>query len=114
MNLTEPPIDPAELATAIAAMKTTANRFYAAAVHIHVHPFIEFTGLMNEYIKICERAAAIGIDFRDTSVHTGKPLPMHDYEAAYIGEKLGCIFSSTLAENPILRDAFLSAAGLSP
>lgn len=44
------------------------------------HPFIEFTGLMNEYIVMCENALAQGIDFTETSIHgDGKPLPMREH-----------------------------------
>jgi len=40
------------------AMAQASGAFYAAAIRIGNHPFIEFTGLMNEYIKICADADA--------------------------------------------------------
>lgn len=73
-------------------MRQLSSVFYGAAVHIGCHPYIEFAGLMNEYIQACERAHKNGIDFTMCSVHTGQALPLQDYEKNYINEKLECIF----------------------
>jgi hypothetical protein len=78
---------------AIANMKLAAKTFYHSAVAIHNHPFIEFAGLMEEYIKACEVAHAKGIDFSGCNTHTGQDLPLEDYNVAYINEKLECIFT---------------------
>jgi hypothetical protein len=99
-----------ELQEMIDKMKTASRLFYSLAQGTGVHQFIEFTGFMNEYIKICEQALAKGIDFTETSTHTGTPLPMHDYEAAYIGEKFGCIFETAFNNDPALKEAFMSSA----
>ena len=75
------------------AMQAAANGFYAKAVHIGNHPFIEFAGLMNEYITACRGAAEKGVDFSMCSVHSGRTLPLHPHQVDYINEKLECIFT---------------------
>lgn len=84
-------------------MTDASNRFYARATRIGCHPFIEFTGLMNEYIKLCRNALERGIDFTETSVHGGKALPMQSYERDYLSEKLECIYGTSL--EAIMGDA---------
>lgn len=74
-------------------MQATAHWFYLQAVHIGNHPFIEFTGLMNEYIKAAYQAHKNGIDFTLCNTHTGHDLPLEDYQIGYINEKLECIFT---------------------
>jgi len=95
-----------QLEQKIKEMKKASNAFYSLAVQIGNHPFIEFTGFMNEYIKLCQKALEEGIDFTQANVHTGKSLPMEDYEAAYVGEKFGCIFAMSFAGREDLFDAF--------
>jgi len=77
----------------ILRMSEASSQFYTAAIRIGCHPFIEFTGLMNEYIKICQRAHADGIDFTQCNKHAGHHLPMMPFEVGYINEKLECIFT---------------------
>jgi len=77
------------------AMKAVSHNYYREAIATNCHTFIEFTGLMNEYIKICERnLKQRGVDFTKTSVHNpGQPkLQIEDWELAYINDKLRCIF----------------------
>lgn len=105
----EPTYSKEELKEKIRRMRDISNRFYGEAAALGVHPFIEFTGFMNEYIKLCESAMEQGIDFTETNTHTGKPLPMHAYEAAYIGEKFDCIFGPSLNSDPALKAAFLAS-----
>lgn len=86
-----------ELEEMIGMMADASNRFYARATRIGCHPFIEFAGLMNEYIKLCRNALDQGIDFTETSVHGGgQPLPMAEYERDYLNEKLECIYGVSL------------------
>lgn len=75
------------------SMQQTSDAFYRSAVAIGCHPFIEFTGLMNEYIKACTAAHEDGIDFTECNTHSGIELPMLDYQVAYVNEKLECIFT---------------------
>jgi hypothetical protein len=82
-------------------MKKASSVFYSMATQIGCHPFIEFTGLMNEYIKICEDAHQEGIDFTQTTRHQSgeNKLPMKRHHVAYLGEKLGCIYGPSIGEN---------------
>jgi hypothetical protein len=80
-------------AEALIKMRDASVKFYHAACATGNHPFIEFTGLMNEYIKACERAFDQGIDFSDCNTHTGTHLPIESFMIEYINEKLECIFT---------------------
>lgn len=78
-------------------MRVASSAFYSDATRIGCHPFIEFTGLMNEYIALCQLAMELGIDFTETSGHgTGQPLPMQEYHRRYLNEKLECIYGVSL------------------
>lgn len=81
-------------------MRRVSNAFYAAAIRIENHPFIEFCGLMNEYINACEAAAAKGVDFTECNTHTGLHLPLEPHQIAHINEKLECIFTGRSVMNP--------------
>lgn len=84
-------------------MRGASDYFYSMAVRIGVHAFIEFTGLMNEFIKLCEEAHAAGIDFTMANVHGGQHLPFQPHHITYVYEKLECIYGEpfgTAAANP--------------
>lgn len=100
-----------ERAAMLTAMRQVSLAFYMKAANIGCHPFIEFCGLMNEYIKMCQQAHEKGIDFTNANAHSGVALPMRSFEAAYIGEKLGCIFGPSLQDPDNLR-AFIEKADL--
>lgn len=74
-------------------MRDASNVFYGLAVQAGCHPFIEFTGLINEYVRCCEEAHKNGIDFSDCSTHAGRHLPMPSYAIDYVNQKLECIFT---------------------
>jgi hypothetical protein len=99
-----------ELTSILAQMQQQALQFYLGAIQIGCHPWIEVTGFLNEYIKICRRAADKGIDFTETHIHSGKALPIQDFEAAYLGEKFGCMFNTSLGRNPQRMATFLLSA----
>lgn len=82
-----------EREVALTEMEKASLCFYYSAVRIGNHPFIEFAGLMNEYIKMCQAAHEKGIDFSDCNTHSEKDLPMKGYQRDYINEKLECIFT---------------------
>lgn len=82
-----------EREAALVRMQKTVSAFYFDAVKIGVHPFIEFAGVMNEYVKLCERAHAQGIDFSECNTHADFDLPMQPHNIHYINEKLECIFT---------------------
>ena len=88
----------------LARMSEIAESFYRAAQRVGHHQFIEFAGFMNEYIKVCRRMHAEGVDFGTTD------LAPRDYEMAYIAEKFDCIFGEALTK-PETREAFLVALG---
>ena len=77
-------------------MWLAADQFYKAAVRTDCHAFIEFTGLMREYCKVCEENLARGIDFRDLNAHTSQRMELQPHEIEYFNEKLNCIFQGLL------------------
>ena len=91
-----PPTDPPPLAPELRAcldkMETISDAFYRGAVRTENHAFIEFTGLINEYIKICSHAAERGQDFRESSTHTSQRMAIAPFQLDYIREKLECIY----------------------
>lgn len=103
----------AELRAKLDRMQYVSNAFYGHAVMIGVHPFIEFCGFMNEWIKLASAALDAGIDYSKINVHADRfdGLPIEPYHAAYLGEKFGCIFEQWLS-TPELVQAFLHGAGM--
>jgi hypothetical protein len=95
-----------ELKDMITKMHAVSSRFYPAAASTGCHAFIEFTGLMNEFIKICEQSLAAEVDFATSNTHSGKPLVVHPYNAQYIVEKLDCIFGPSIKSSPEVRAEF--------
>ena len=82
----------------VAMMRAASDDFYRKACWVGHHGFIEFAGLMNKYIELCERARQQGLDFTETTVHGGgAPLPMEGHDARYLLEKLDCIYGRSLA-----------------
>lgn len=84
-----------EREAALASMTQATDAFYRDAVRIGNHPFIEFAGLMREYINACHQAHEDGIDFSECNRHSGQALPLHAVMSDYINEKLACIFSGS-------------------
>lgn len=87
----------AELLKCIDAMERVSAAFYPNAVRTGNHAFIEFTGLMNEYIQMCRTSLDAGIDFAMASKHTGQVLKVHGFQLNYLFEKLECIYGDTVA-----------------
>lgn len=83
-----------ELDKMLSEMRVASSTFYMAASRIGNHAFIEFTGLMTEYIKVCEKARDRGEDFTRANIHTGQPIP--SYMVAYFAEKMSCILGVDL------------------
>lgn len=91
-----------ERAKMLADMRRTSNFFYGAAIQIGCHAFIEFTGLMNEYIKVCEEAEARGeTEWPIANVHTGTHLRLKTHQVEYIREKLECIYGHEMFAHPL-------------
>ena len=87
-----------ELRDCIKKMQNVSDAFYQGAINTGNHAFIEFCGLMNEYIKVCYDALNEGIDFTMANKHTGQALPLKMHHSAYLGEKIGCIYGEMLAD----------------
>ena len=83
----------AEREVALTDMQALSDHFYHTAAGIGCHPFLEFAGLLNEYIKIARAAHVKGIDFSECNTHSGVDLPMEPFEVNYLNEKLECIFT---------------------
>lgn len=90
--------DRERLEASVTLMRSASKNFYRAAGLTGNHAFIEFTGLMNEYIDICKNAMASGKDFTKANTHSGEALPMHGFQANYLLEKLECIYGASLPD----------------
>jgi len=90
-----------KLQTSITKMQQVTSAFYAGAIHTENHAFIEFCGLMGEYIKICQTTLDQGVDFTKANIHCGQNLVFHDYNENYLKEKLECIYGTSLAKKII-------------
>lgn len=77
-------------------MRIISANFYHGAQLAKCHNFLEFTGLINEYIEICEQNLTIGIDFTQANAHTGQHLKIMPYQVDYLNEKLECIFQGLI------------------
>lgn len=84
-----------ELEEMIVKMKVASIVFYNTAQQIGNHAFIEFAGLMNEYINVCSDALSEGEDFTTFNIHSGKSM-IKDYQREYMQEKIECIFGVPL------------------
>jgi hypothetical protein len=84
-----------ELLASLEVIDSILATFYYSAIYTNVHTFVEFTGLMTEYTKICRQSLAEGIDFSRANTHSkeGK-LVVHPYNTEYLQEKLNCIFDN--------------------
>ncbi len=81
-------------------MRAASTAFYYAAIHTGCHAFIEYTGLMNEYINLCAEAEKAGIDWIHANVHGDTKLPFAAHHIYYLSEKLECIYGVRLQEKP--------------
>jgi hypothetical protein len=89
-------------------MDAISSRFYSGAFRAEVHSFIEFCGLMNEYIEVCRDAEKMGIPFYAASTHHGRSLPFQSHHVSYLAEKLNCIYGPGLLGSEELRKAFIN------
>lgn len=91
-----PPERRAELEVMLKRMEQASSAFYYLAVQVGHHAFIEFTGLMNEYINVCRDTMNAGVDFTLTTAHgDGVALTFQGYQRKYLAEKLTCIFQTS-------------------
>lgn len=100
-------VDPIEQRVMLQKMRSVSTTFYGSAVYTGVHGFIEFCGLMNEFINICEHSGRKGINFSQANTHTGQELHMETFQVEYLAEKLECIYGATIQNSPELTRIFL-------
>jgi hypothetical protein len=98
---------PEEREEMLRKMRSVSDRFYSMAVQAGCHALIEYTGLMNEFIKVCADAHAIGQQFPFSNTHSGTALPFQPYHLAYLAEKLNCIYGPTLLSSEAGRNEFI-------
>ncbi len=91
-------------------MRQLTDAFYWAAFKINCHPFLEFCGLMVKYIDVCQRSSDAGVDFNETSKHSGERLLAEGHDIQYLAEKFDCIFGASLAD-PKAREIFFREMG---
>lgn len=82
-------------------MKQASDKFYAMAAEAGCHQFLEFTGLMNEYIEVCSRAEDYGIDWFQAA-----ELPFKEQHLRYLADKLDCIYGPALRRSHELASVF--------
>lgn len=100
-------LPPVNKETMLKQMRAASRTFYGLATLSGCHPFIEFCGLMEEFIKVCQVANDNGQDFFLASTHTGIELPFESYNLEYLAEKLNCIYGPSLLSKKENRDAFI-------
>lgn len=84
------------------AMDALVEAFYWRAQKIGVHAFIEFCGLMSEYINVCRDAEKSGSGWEYSNTHGGPPLPFKGNHLRYLAEKLDCIYGPAFRQSPDL------------
>lgn len=84
-------------------MRAASSAFYIAATQCGCHAFIEFAGLMNEFIDVCARAEKEGINWPHANVHGDVHLPFEPFNYDYLSEKLECIYGVVIEPRSIPR-----------
>lgn len=93
-------------------MQDISNAFYQRAIALGIHPFIEFAGMMNEFIKMGLQTLEAGKDFTQTSIHSDAPgLVAYSFNGDYLAEKFECIFGKTFLDSKEFKLAFLEKMG---
>lgn len=90
-----------ERAAILESMRQTSARFYASASLSGCHAFLEFAGLLNEFIKACADAEARGDHGWVHANGHGGNLKLELHQVAYIREKLGCIYGDAVLESEL-------------
>ena len=92
--------DPERTSACLLALDALGVALYAAAANIGVHPVIEFTGLLRTYTAQVKAAVKSGVPLHEISgVHGDRVLPFTSGQAAYIAEKLDCIWGESLRQD---------------
>jgi hypothetical protein len=86
---------------ALDKMQQAAHDFYIAAVKTNKTQFVEFSGLLTEYVQLLRRQFMEGKDI------LAEDSPLDTPSAMKFGEKLNAIFGESLMKNREVRSAFL-------
>lgn len=86
-----------ERAIMLDRMQYASNVFYSHATRAGCHAFLEFCGLMNEFIKLCHEANKTGDAWIHANVHGAGHLPFRPHHIDYLREKLECIYGVPFA-----------------
>lgn len=90
----DPHFKPEEQAVALKDARALSDSFYAAATRLGMHAIIEHTGLINEHLKMLQRAHDAGCDLLYANKHSAEAMPpMPKHEAEYLAEKFMCMFA---------------------
>jgi len=73
------------------------KRLFLLNVGGRFHAFLEWCGVMNEHLNICEDIIRAGAPAFTMNRHTGATPPIPPYRLTYMGEKLECIFDGMLS-----------------
>jgi hypothetical protein len=92
------PEDATECEMDLRKMETASSVFYIQARQQGCHAFLEFCGLMNEFISIARATLLAGQDFRTANKHSGAPLMISVYHLQYLHEKLTCIYGEDIIQ----------------
>lgn len=91
----------------LARMTNASLAFYAMARQAGCHSFIEFAGLMNEYINVCRDMTAAGdLTWIHANTHSERGVALRAHHISYLAEKLDCIYGASLRASPELARAF--------
>lgn len=101
-----------ELKETLQQMQKLSDDFYLRTIQLYCHPFIEFTGFLNQYIQMCRRTLESGVDFTELNGHSGRGLAMDEIDADYIFEKFNCIFGPSMQKVPNIVDIFTKSLHL--
>jgi hypothetical protein len=75
---------------ALLRARDLAQSYYPLATQTGIHSMIEWCGVMGEYVKMLEEAAAQGLDPREVDQHGSAAVTVPDFMIQYFCEKLGC------------------------
>lgn len=88
-------------------MAQASDVFYGMARLAGCHSFIEFAGLMNEYINVCRDMTAAGdLTWIHANTHSERGVALRSHHIRYLAEKLDCIYGASLRTSPELAAAF--------
>jgi hypothetical protein len=85
-------------------MEAAANQFYMLATATDCYAYIEFSGLMREYCKVCRENLARGIDFRELNGPPSQRMILQPHQIDCFNEKLNFIFQGLLRVEGVGND----------